>query len=604
MPPLELSQVTVYPVKSIAGISLSSAWVEKQGLTFDRRFMLAFYDGGMVTARRFPQMVTIRSALLVDGLRFSYPNRSDLVIYYRDFDLMHVETTVWSDTFSAYSTTKQACEWFSSIIGEPVQLLFSGEQSNRVREKLGHNVSFADGYPLLLIGEASLEELNARSSEHHLMAQFRPNLVVRGADAFAEDTWKRIKIGEVEFEVSKPCERCVLTTVDVETGDFRASQEPLKTLATFRANASGGIFFGQNLVALNEGLIHQHDDIEVLEYQDAEKYQDIRLDINLRCESKTLIARDFVAIEFTLPPQQTFEFIPGQYISIELPIDGESISRCYSIVSAESDSRTITIAVKRVAGGKASNWLSDTLLVGDSITGFPAQGEFVLDAVSASPILLLSAGSGITPLLSMLRFLLSSHRGHPVVFYHQCRSVEDIPYREELVALQQSHANLTLHISLTQPPQGWAGLSGRLSRDHLTLIPQVAEHQVYVCGPEGFMNQAQALLQEQGLPNSAYHQENFSIAVPVEQEHYSLDLTFNGTTIIGNNQSTLLEQAERNGIAIANSCRAGLCGACRVKVSKGDVEQAHAPALAHIDTDAGMVLACCCVPLTDVEVEY
>jgi uncharacterized protein YcbX/ferredoxin-NADP reductase len=603
MPQLELSQVTVYPVKSIAGISLSSVWVEKQGLTFDRRFMLAFYDGGMVTARRFPQMVTIRSALLVDGLRFSYPNRSDLVIHYRDFDLMNVETTVWNDSFVAYSTTKQACEWFSSIIGEPVQLLFSGEQSNRVREKVGHNVSFADGYPLLLIGEASLEELNARSSEHHDMAQFRPNLVVRGANAFAEDRWKRIKIGDVEFLVSKPCERCVLTTVDVETGAFRSSQEPLKTLATFRANANGGIFFGQNLVALNEGFIHQHDRVEVLEYQEAEKYQDIRLDIDLRCESKTVVARDFVAIDFSLPPQQTFDFIPGQYISIELPIDGESISRCYSIVSAASDSGTITIAVKRVAGGKASNWLIDTLLVGDSITGFPAQGEFVL-ADSSAPILLLSAGSGITPLLSMLRFLRSSRSQHPVVFYHQCRCEDDIPYRAELEALQQEHANVTVYISLTQPPNGWAGLCGRLSRDHIEHIPQVASHQVYVCGPEGFMNQAQALLKQQGLPDAAYHQENFTIAVPVEQEHYPLNLAFNGTTIIGNNQFTLLEQAERNGIAIANSCRAGLCGACRVKVSKGDIEQAHAPALAHIDTNDGMVLACCCIPLTDVEVEY
>ncbi|MHA2936807.1 YcbX family protein [Vibrio sp. RC27] len=381
MSQLELSQVTVYPVKSIAGVSFSSVWVEKQGLTFDRRFMLALYNGRMVTARRFPQMVKIRSAFLANGIRFSYPNKSDLVIQYHQFDLSEVETSVWSDTFSAYSTTKQASEWFSDIVGEPVQLLYSGEQSNRVREKFGHNVSFADGYPLLLIGEASLEELNSRSSEDHKMAQFRPNLVVAGGEPFAEDKWKKIRIGEVEFLISKPCERCVLTTVDVEKGDFRPSQEPLKTLATFRADERGGIFFGQNLVPLNEGFIHQNDVVEVLEYQDGDHYEDNTHAANL------------------------------------------------------------------------------------------------LDADNA-------------------------------------------------------------------------------------------------------------------------------LATDNDTSHSTLNLKFNGVSILGNNQFTLLEQSERNGVPIASSCRAGLCGACRVKVTKGEVEQQDAPALAHIDTEAGMVLACCCVPLTDVEIEF
>lgn len=381
MSQLELSQVTVYPVKSIAGISLSSAWVEKQGLTFDRRFMLAFYDGAMVTARRYPQMVKIRSALLADGIRFSFPNQNDLVIHYHQFDLMEVETTVWSDTFSAYSTTKQASEWFSEIIGAPIQLLYSGEQSNRVREKFGHNVTFADGYPLLLIGQASLDELNSRSSEQHKMAQFRPNIVVAGSDAFAEDKWKRIKIGDVEFLVSKPCERCILTTVDSETGSFRPTREPLKTLATFRANEQGGIFFGQNIVPLNEGFIQQNDAVEILEYQDGVEYEDNRID----------------------------------------------------------------------------------------------------------------------------------------------------------------------------PAASMTGNSSALEND---------------------------------------------------QAVQTLKLTFNGTTIVGNSEFSLLEQAERNGVAIANSCRSGLCGACRVTVTKGSVDQADVPALASINTDAGMVLACCCVPQSDVEVKY
>lgn len=383
----KLSQITVYPVKSVAGISMSTAWVEKQGLVFDRRFMLAFVDGGMVTARRFPQMVTIKAALLADGIRFTAPNVTDLVIHYDQFSMQPFDTTVWKDTFSAFTTDERADRWFSLIIGEPVKLLYTGEQSNRYREKLGHNVSFADGYPLLVISQGSLDELNRRSSEKHAMAQFRPNLVVNDCAPFAEDKWKRIKIGEVEFAVVKPCERCVLTTVDVKTGRFKTSREPLKTLAQFRANEHGGVFFGQNLVALNEGIINQNDLVEVLEYQ---------------------------------------------------------------------------------------------------------QGETYID---------------------------------------------------------QSPASVT----------------------------QTSEQS----GPSAIPEQEGSVYKNQ-----------------------TLTLSFNGTAIFGNNQMTLLEQAERNGVAIANSCRAGLCGTCRVKVVEGDVDQADVPALPHIDSENGMVLACCCVPQSDVKIEY
>ena len=168
--------------------------------------------------------------------------------------MQEAPATVWKDSFAAYTTTDEADDWFSKVLGLRVELLFTGEQSNRVRDKLGHNVSFADGYPVLVISEASLEELNRRSAEQHSMDQFRTNLVVSDTTPFEEDTWKRIRIGEVEFESVKPCERCILTTVNTRRGTFRESKEPLKTLQEFRANERGGVFFGQNLVALNQGL--------------------------------------------------------------------------------------------------------------------------------------------------------------------------------------------------------------------------------------------------------------------------------------------------------------------------------------------------------------
>ncbi|WP_408646923.1 YcbX family protein [Vibrio aphrogenes] len=273
----QLSQIHVYPVKSITGLQLSSSWVEKQGLSFDRRFMVADKNGRMVTAREHHQMLRIKAALQPNGLVLTYPEaKAPLHLRFEQFEHQPVECQVWSDSFIAYSTHQQANEWLSFVVGKPVQLLFTGEQSNRQRPKIQTNVSFADGYPLLLISQSSLDELNARSPHpiQHSMAQFRPNIVVTGTQAFAEDGWKRFRIGEVEFEVVKPCMRCVLTTVNPKTAMRSEKNEPLNTLSTFRADESGGIFFGQNVIAKNEGLIRAGDIVEVLETKEKEHYPD------------------------------------------------------------------------------------------------------------------------------------------------------------------------------------------------------------------------------------------------------------------------------------------------------------------------------------------
>ena len=191
---------------------------------FDRRFMLALSDGSMVTARKYPHMVKVQSSLTPDGLIFVAEGKPPLRLKYSDFKMQEAPAQVWKDNFTAYTTTDEADDWFSDVLQQRVELLFSGEQSNRVREKVGHNVSFADGYPMLVIGQGSLDELNRRSPEHHSMDKFRANLIVSTTEAFEEDSWKRIRIGEVEFEAVKACERCILTTVDVDKGEFRAKQ--------------------------------------------------------------------------------------------------------------------------------------------------------------------------------------------------------------------------------------------------------------------------------------------------------------------------------------------------------------------------------------------
>ncbi|MEF3019897.1 hybrid-cluster NAD(P)-dependent oxidoreductase [Vibrio mimicus] len=600
-----LSQINVFPVKSLGGIALSSAWVEKQGLTFDRRFMLALSDGSMVTARKFPQMVLIKTALRHDGVLFSAQGHPSLTIRYADFKLQPVPAQVWADNFTAYTTTDEADDWFSTVLGIRVELLYSGEQSNRVREKVGHNVSFADGYPMLVISQASLDELNRRSPEFHSMDQFRTNLVVSGTEPFDEDSWKRIRIGEVEFEAVKPCERCILTTVEVKKGAFRPTKEPLRTLSQFRANERGGVFFGQNLVAKNEGMIRAGDPIEVLEYKEKEVYPDQGIShFTLTCVEREEIARDFVT--FWLEPAKGIapQYLPGQHLPIEMVIDGESVQRYYTLSSSPSRPGRLAISVKRIDGGRVSNWLQDHLQIGTTLTAQHPAGHFHLETTVPQPLLLLSAGSGVTPMLSMLRYLADHNQVDDVVFYHQCRSEQDIPCRAELDALAKQHAGLTLIYALTQPSAEWQGEHGRLALSHIKRIPDLPARQVFVCGPDGFMQKAKNLLQKQGVAESAYHQEAFGIQRTAPRENKSVTMRFNGIQVEGNNQKTLLEQAEAAGVKIANSCRAGICGACKVTVKSGLVQQPNVPALADHERAMGMALACCAMPDTDVDVEF
>ena len=598
-----LSQIHVYPVKSTAALTQSHAWVEKQGLAFDRRFMVASDEGAMITARKYPQMVKITATLTMTGLVLQYPNKTDLALQYADFAMVDASATVWNDNFSAYTTTMIANQWFSDIIGHSVQLLFCGQQSNRVRSKIGHNVSFADGYPLLVISEASLAALNERSRDHHTMAQFRTNLVVSNTDAFAEDGWKRIRIGEVEFEIVKPCARCILTTVDPLTGEFNALKEPLKTMATFRADATGDVFFGQNLVALNEGMIRAGDVIEVLETQPKQVYVDnAETKLLLTCVEREDIAADFTTFWFEshqqlpLPP-----YLPGQHLPLQLEINGEFITRYYTLSSSPSRPGRYAISVKRIDDGRISNWLHQYFQVGDVLVADKPGGDFHL-GIHTDKLLLLSAGSGITPMLSMLRYLSDNDNICDVVFYHQCSTEADIPSLQELHQLEKMHPSLDLRIVLSQPRRDWQGESGRLSLSHLAMISDLDQRQVFVCGPNAFMDTAKKLLLKMGVSPARYHQEAFGPLGGSSTPKQSVKLNIDGHIFNGNNQQTLLEQAETAGVELNYSCRAGFCGACKVTLTSGQVEQPDVPALLPQERQQGKILACCCIPKTDLKI--
>ena len=599
-----LSTIHVYPVKSIAALTQSQAWVEKQGLAFDRRFMVASDDGAMITARKYPQMVKITATLTMTGLVLQYPNKTDLVLQYADFSMAEAPATVWNDNFTAYTTTTLANQWFSDIITHSVQLLFCGQQSNRMRTKIGHNVSFADGYPLLIISEASLAALNERSSEQHTMAQFRTNLVVSNTEAFAEDSWKRIRIGEVEFEAIKPCARCILTTVDPLTGHFNALKEPLKTMATFRSDAMGEVFFGQNLVARNEGTIRAGDVVEVLETKPQEIYADnAETKLLLTCVEREDIAADFTTFWFESHQQQPLPpYLPGQHLPLQLEINGEFISRRYTLSSSPSRPGRYAISVKRINDGRVSNWLHQYFQVGDVLVSDKPDGNFHL-GIHTDKLLLLSAGSGVTPMLSMLRYLSDHDNVRDVVFLHQCSTEVDIPSQQELHSFENKHPSLDLRIVLSQPKRDWQGESGRLNLSHLAMISDLEQRQVFVCGPDAFMVAAKKLLLKMGVSPARYHQEAFGPLRGSLSPKQALSINLNDHIFSGDNQKTLLEQAETAGVVLDYSCRAGFCGMCKVTLMSGQVDQPDVPALLPQERQQGKVLACCCVPKTDVVIK-
>jgi hypothetical protein len=263
---LTLSQIFIYPIKSLGGIPLTEAQVEERGLQYDRRWMLTDLEGQLLTQRAIPQMALLDVEVGAQSLRVTHRRQPipplDIPLTSPLSSLVRV--TVWDDTFDAAPVSQEADQWFSKVLGTPSRLVYLPDHSvRRVDEKYvpeSLNVSFADGYPLLIIGQGSLDELNARLTEALPMNRFRPNLIFVGGAPHEEDTWQDFQVGSISFRGVKPCARCVMTTIDQQTAEKGA--EPLKTLATYRRSGHK-ILFGQNLIALSAGKIRVGDKIEV-----------------------------------------------------------------------------------------------------------------------------------------------------------------------------------------------------------------------------------------------------------------------------------------------------------------------------------------------------
>ncbi|MDT8388577.1 MAG: MOSC domain-containing protein [Thiogranum sp.] len=264
-----LTEINIYPVKSTRRIALDAAEVLARGLRWDRNWMLVDSDGEFITARTHPTLACVDTALGSDSLRISVNGGAAIELPLHSDTPDTLSVRVWRDRCEASPAGREADAWFSDYLGMDCRLVRIRDDLRRDVDpaygRRGDEVSFADGFPLLVIGAASLRDLNSRLAEPVPMTRFRPNLVVDGAEPYVEDNWRRFRVGAVEFEGVKHCGRCVFTTVDPATGIRDPQQEPLRTLAGYRKTAGGRVLFGQNLIPRKSGVIRIGDRIEILE---------------------------------------------------------------------------------------------------------------------------------------------------------------------------------------------------------------------------------------------------------------------------------------------------------------------------------------------------
>ncbi|WP_043458877.1 hybrid-cluster NAD(P)-dependent oxidoreductase [Azohydromonas australica] len=320
---------------------------------------------------------------------------------------------------------------------------------------------------------------------------------------------------------------------------------------------------------------------------------------------------------FRAKQERYFGFEPGQYFLFDFEIDGETHSRCYSMSSSALAPRAFSITVKRVDGGKVSNWLHDHLKPGGMVRGTGPTGTFTLPDPGEGPYLFVSGGSGITPVMSMVRALADARRHPDIVFVHAARTPADLVFRDELLY----RAKVTPNFRLLFLPEragnetGWSGLTGRVSEALLKVaVPDLAQRTVMCCGPAPFMKAMRELSLALGVPQARYFEESFDAAVldeetvtpaPAAQAASAFKVTFakQSKVIDVSSEQSVLAAARQGGVRLPSSCSNGLCGTCKSKLVSGSVDMKHNGGIRQREVDAGFFLPCCSKPLSDLVID-
>ena len=351
----------------------------------------------------------------------------------------------------------------------------------------------------------------------------------------------------------------------------------------------------------------------------------------LVCRSVLDITHDVKSFLFEPVGEKVLHFEAGQFITLQLEIDGQPISRCYTISSPPTRPHLISITVKRVLGGPVSNWLHDNLTPGTRITVLTPLGQFTLSGNTARKYLFLSAGSGITPLMSMTRTLFDLGSDADIVFVHAARTPADIIFRRELEAIAAVMPNIrVVHIcEADYPSERWMGLRGRLTTTALQAIaPDLTERVAYTCGPPAYMAAVRRVLADSGFDLADYHEESFSFdSLPVtdqlaadplhladgtendpptsasELATFTVEFARSGRTIPCAPDQFVLDAALAAGMRPPSSCTPGMCGTCKTVMLDGAVDMQHNGGIRPREVAANKILICCSKPLTDLRIE-
>jgi ferredoxin-NADP reductase len=338
----------------------------------------------------------------------------------------------------------------------------------------------------------------------------------------------------------------------------------------------------------------------------------------LVCRRVLRETHDVATFVFSARRPCLFRFKPGQFLTLELTIDGQQVNRCYTISASAARPHRLSITVKRQPGGVVSNWLHDHLRPGGHIRAIGPLGSFT-PLPGARKWLMLSGGSGVTPLMSMTRTSCDLADGRDIVFVHAARSPADIIFRGELAAMAAQEPALRLaHVCESAAGEGhWPGFTGRLSLPMLRLVaPDFLERDVFCCGPAPFMDGVRAMLGEAGFDMVRYSQESFVFeeltpaeqdataeAAPVAGDTFRIEFAKSGRAVECGPDTTILAAARAAGLKLPSSCTRGLCGTCKSRVLSGTLTMKHEGGIRQREIDAGMALLCCGKPTSDMVID-
>ena len=314
---------------------------------------------------------------------------------------------------------------------------------------------------------------------------------------------------------------------------------------------------------------------------------------------------------FVLRPAEpaAYRFQPGQHLTLSVEVDGQPVSRCYTIASSPWQPDELTITVKRVPGGLVSNWLHDHLRPGDPVVVDGPLGRFSTAHHPAERYLFLSAGSGVTPLMSMLRTIHAAREPVDVVFVHHARTPADIIFRDELSVIEAEHPGVWVVVVCEDDAEHerWTGPRGRVTLPMLLgVAPDLVDREVFTCGPGPYMKAVRRFLAQAGADPDRCHEESFDLTAPAAPAltstgaTYMVELRRSGRTVECDEGTSLLAATAQSGLSLPSSCQEGMCGTCKTTLLSGRVEMNHAGGIRPREIAQDKILLCCSTPCEDL----